>query len=143
MTRMDISSPSAYNSWPVESVLDEGDFAQADPRAPDAASDATLLDAYSRTLVGAVDRVGPSVVRVEISRNGQRAGAGSGVIVSPDGLILTNSHVVQGARRVGIVTLDGRMLAATLLGDDPDTDIALLRADSDAALPRGSAIRSA
>ena len=135
MTGMDTISASGDHSRLVDSVLDEGDFAQADPPASEGASDATLLDAYSRTLVAAVDRVGPSVVRVEISRNGRRAGAGSGVIVSPDGLILTNSHVVQGARRVGIVTLDGRMLAASLLGDDPDTDIALLRADSDAALP--------
>ena len=84
-------------------------------------SDDVLLDAYSRTVTRVVDQVGPSVVRLDITRgNGDRGGSGSGVIVSPDGLILTNSHVIQGARRAEVTTLDGRSLSGRVLGDDPD-----------------------
>ena len=101
-----------------------------------AATDAALLDAYSRSVSNVVECVGPSVVRLDIRHaNGSRVGSGSGVIVSPDGLILTNSHVVQGAKRAEVTTLDGRSLAARILGDDPDTDLALLRVDEAATLP--------
>jgi S1-C subfamily serine protease len=99
-------------------------------------SDAALLDSYSRTVADVVESVGPSVVRLDIRHaDGRRAGSGSGVIVSPDGLILTNSHVVQSARRAEVTTLDGRSLSARVLGDDPDTDLALLRVEDDATLP--------
>jgi S1-C subfamily serine protease len=90
------------------------------------ARDVPLLDAYSTAVTAAVDRVGPSVVRVEAWRSGQ-PGSGSGVVLSPDGLIVTNSHVVRGNREVRIATASGDTVAARLLGDDPDTDIALLR----------------
>jgi S1-C subfamily serine protease len=104
--------------------------------ADDERHDDLLLDSYSRRVISVVDQVGPSVVRLDIRRaNGQRAGSGSGVIVSPDGLILTNSHVVQGAKRADVTTLDGRMLSARVLGDDPDTDLALVRVDENATLP--------
>ena len=96
--------------------------------------DAEALDAYSRTVTAAVEAVAPAVVRVHPRLKG-RGGVGSGVIVSPDGLILTNSHVAQQAPAHDIVTADGRHLTARLLGDDPDTDLALLRADDPAALP--------
>ncbi|HPG01528.1 MAG TPA: trypsin-like peptidase domain-containing protein, partial [Rhodoblastus sp.] len=95
-----------------------------------------LLDAYSRTVSDVVDTVGPSVVRIDLARDdGKPAGSGSGVIVSPDGLVLTNSHVVSAGRRASVTTLDGRMFSARVLGDDPDTDLALLRIDADEKLP--------
>ena len=99
-------------------------------------TDAAVLDAYSNTVTQVVETVGPSVVRLDIhNANGKRAGSGSGVIVSPDGLLLTNSHVVQGARRAEVTTLDGRVLSARVLGDDPDTDLALVRIDENTTLP--------
>jgi S1-C subfamily serine protease len=94
-------------------------------------TDIPLLDAYSEAVVGVVDRVGPAVVRVEPKVNGKPLGVGSGVIISPDGLVLTNSHVMQGNREAHLALSDGRLVTARVLGDDPDTDLALLRATSD------------
>ena len=108
----------------------DADAASQGPGAGSETDDAEALDAYSRAITRAVDLVGPSVVRVDT-----RGGAGSGVIVSPDGLALTNSHVVNGARAVSLTTLDGRQLSARVLGDDPDTDLALLRVEADVHLP--------
>jgi S1-C subfamily serine protease len=110
------------------------------PLPPDASSlpdDAPLLDAYSRAVTAAVERAGPAVVNVALLPDGRggRGGAGSGVVVSPDGLILTNSHVAQRAAAVQVTTAEGRRFAARLIGDDPETDLALLRAETDAALP--------
>jgi S1-C subfamily serine protease len=97
--------------------------------------DTTLLDAYSNAVTKVVERVGPSVVRLDMLHGGRgRAGSGSGVILSPDGLVLTNSHVVRGAKRAEVTVLDGRSLSGRVLGDDPDTDLALVRIDEDATL---------
>jgi S1-C subfamily serine protease len=100
-----------------------------------AGDDATLLDTYSKAVTHVVERVGPSVVRLDIRHGGRgRGGSGSGVILSPDGLILTNSHVVQGSKRADVTVLDGRSFSGRVLGDDPDTDLALVRIDENATL---------
>jgi S1-C subfamily serine protease len=98
--------------------------------------EADLMDAYSRTVVGAVETVGPSVVRLHPLRAGYGAeGVGSGFVVASDGFILTNSHVARGAAQSEIVAHDGRSLRARLVGDDPDTDLALLRTEHPIDLP--------
>jgi S1-C subfamily serine protease len=108
---------------------------QVDPQ-PVPPEDQALLDAYSRAVIDVVDRVGPAVVRLDVEAGAGRehAGSGSGVIVAPDGLVLTNSHVVGGASRLNVTTVEGRTLTARLVGDDPDTDLALLRIDNPVTL---------
>ncbi len=100
-----------------------------------------LLDAYSQAVTSVVDRVGPAVVRVEqIVRqlpNGKQTGGGtgSGVVIAGDGLVLTNSHVVGGEKTVRLTFADGSSREARVLGDDPDTDLALLRTDLPVGIP--------
>jgi S1-C subfamily serine protease len=108
--------------------------------APSAAAveEQTLLDAYSRAVIDVVDSVGPAVVGLTVRTEKSRGGTGSGVVVAPDGLILTNSHVAGEASRGGsiaVTTADGQDLHARLVGDDPDTDLALIRIDEPVTLP--------
>jgi S1-C subfamily serine protease len=103
--------------------------------------DPALLDAYSRTVIAAVERVGPAVAHVEVSLEGaRRRGAGSGFVFTPDGFLLTNSHVVHSARAIRVSFADGLARDADLVGEDPHTDTALLRigASGLAAAPLGS-----
>ena len=101
-------------------------------------ADEALLDSYSRAVVGAVDAVAPAVVHVEIAgvRHGRQAqGTGSGVIVSPDALILTNNHVIDSSQAISVSLSDGRKFAARVLGRDEDTDLAVLRGETGETLP--------
>jgi S1-C subfamily serine protease len=92
--------------------------------------DNELLDAYSQAVIRSVDAVGPAVVKIEADRAG-----GSGVVFAPDGLILTNSHVVDRAAQLTVVLPDGRSMRADLIGQDADTDLAVLRTASSTSLP--------
>jgi S1-C subfamily serine protease len=95
--------------------------------------DRALLDTYSNAVIGVTERVGPAVVRVEtgsgVPNTRERRGLGSGIVISPDGLVLTNSHVVGASKQIRLRDNEGIVTDARVLGVDPDTDLALLRAD--------------
>ena len=113
----------------IERVNDEVRAAQ--PASwTEPAADLGLLDAYSQAVIGTVRQAGPAVVHIQArTSDPQRGGSGSGFIISPDGLVMTNSHVVHGAEKLLVQTSDGRVSPATVMGDDPDTDLAVIRID--------------
>lgn len=117
-------------------ILDGDDHEAAIAAVVVADDDAALLDAYSHAVAHVADLVGPAVVRVDTRRKSARSGGtGSGFVLSPDGLIVTNAHVVSGANQIRLADADGRTTDAQLIGVDPDTDIALIRANAARDLP--------
>lgn len=110
--------------------------------AAGAADESPLLDAYSAAVIGAVETAGPAVVHIGVRRNGAPAGAGSGLVVASDGLILTNSHVVSGASDIDVSMADGQRSMARVLGEDPHSDIAVLRTNEHLRAPALSFVDS-
>lgn len=118
-------------------IADDAPSSRTAAAAP--ADDRALLDAYSNAVIDVTDRVGPAVVRVEtgpkVPDRRERGGLGSGIVISPDGLVLTNSHVVGSSKEIRLRDVEGHVGEAQVLGVDSDTDLALLRANGVRHLP--------
>jgi S1-C subfamily serine protease len=122
----------------VEYTLGEN-YSEARPPVPrdEYLGDAELLDAYSNAVVRASKTISPSVVKIDVRTAGRGApgGSGSGFVFTPDGYIVTNSHVVHNAKSLTVSMQDGQRFTAQVVGDDPDTDLAVIRADPSVNLP--------
>jgi S1-C subfamily serine protease len=119
----------------INGDIDTPDQANGADKNPIRDSDLELLDAYSRAVVSVVDAVGPAVVSIaggkhQNHQTGDQVGAGSGVVIAPDGYILTNDHVIQNANSLEVRLTEGTSLSATVIGKDPATDLAVIRANA-------------
>src|SRR5881394_2743452 len=123
MSNLGIPASQAVLTPRIQRIADSETSRADAPSSPkEVTTDQELLDAYSRAVIQVVDTVSLAVVNIGVGRatpRGEQSGAGSGVVIAPDGYIVTNSHVVHGASRLTIAFTDGSMRAATVVGTDP------------------------